>query len=262
MIETSKVIIIIVCCLAVACVFGILGVGGYIGYKLHQVSSVVKSFSETISIEELKTGDILLFTADITHSVSALIGGGLTMLRTNSPWTHVSVVVRHPETKQPYSIEYTLESTKPRSAGVGFGIMPVAARLANYNGSIFVRSLVLEKDIDAEGWAETLELLATTGSTKYNFMIPFAIWDRVGLPCVPAIAMSTKTKDDEDRLLCTDIVAKLLYKLGIFIAYERHLLPVDFGSDTKQKLTTAYSRERRLFLPECFSGFAGTSPMS
>jgi hypothetical protein len=77
----------------------------------------------------LKTGDIVLFAGH------GLARGLITWLR-RSPWTHVGLVLREPETAEPLLWEAGCEG--PRR---GTSVVRLAARMAGFRGRVSVRCL-------------------------------------------------------------------------------------------------------------------------
>lgn len=258
-------------------VFGgliLLGIGvygGYMGYKLSRIIHQTEQYTTRNNIAQaggVSSGDLLLFSANLGSSFEAALTGGITMLKTDSPWTHVSVAVRNPATGLLYSVELTLESsrgvsspaaspTPPPSAalvrsgktwcaapgvttyfgaGKGMCILPLGPRAQHYNGSIFVRKLLLPSVSffdETAMWKAALDLLAVSYSREYNLAFFADIWHRIGIPGIPLmrVTSSDHPKSSSSAWICTDLVSSLLHQYGIFETPRSNMLPVDFGSE-------------------------------
>ena len=118
-------------------------------------------------IDNLKTGDLLLFTQEghgITHLLSSVI-----KLTTHSPFTHVAMVLKnptfiHPSLRGTYVWESSWEGKPDPQDGkikLGVQITPIQEILDAYKntGHVFVRKLVTSRNVFTD---EILFRLITT----------------------------------------------------------------------------------------------------
>lgn len=239
----------LVCTICGLLLLSICGVAGYHGYRLSKIihrADIVEHKASPIAITDVSPGDLLLFSSNIGKSAISAMSSIPTMLRTNSPWTHIALVARNPKTSLLYSVEFTLEPESPGFAGIGMGVMPLARRVKTYNGRVFSRALFHGKNnIQGPLWDVVTQLLRDPSTPQsYRFTFLLAMWHRVGIPGIPMIMPDENKTQPQKKWICTDFIAHLLHQIGVFDRYMEDMLPVDFGS----------AEQRMPLSPDCHYG--------
>lgn len=281
----------------------VIALGIFCGYYGYRVSKLVHSLKDDSSSScccderRASAGDILLYSIDLGSSFANGLSGAATMIRTNSPWTHVGLVVQNPQNEQLYTVEFTLEDNDALSGGAGTGIniMPLQSRVDLYQGKVYSRRLMLsssappqkkgKKDklpstaaaaattqMIAQLWDETMKLLHMPHKKIYKFTFITDIWHRIGIPFLPALNLPTPLADADNAeataatasaWICTDIVAHLLHKVGVFTQFIPCMLPHDFASATERMpLNPNYmysAREERVVVVSSAAAATATS---
>jgi hypothetical protein len=212
---------------ALALVVLIATFAGIYGYRLSRYVHSVGGLEITPLSNAIQTGDLILFSSHL-NEVSSIP----TMVVTESPITHVGVVVRNPVSRLLYIVEVTLEGLRMR----GCGIANLEARVSMYYGIVLWRKLHSSSDQSKQQeFDEKAFLLAQNAVQKnfgYRYSFLLTMWNRFGPPMTP-MAMDFDNSADEDWI-CTDLVAWILEQLKIFLVAPVTLLPRDFHSITQR----------------------------
>lgn len=268
MLSTKIVTAIVLTSIAGLFLFVFAGACIYYGFTLSRISHQVHKFGFVVSskkdsgssssikddasipsspLSNVCSGDLILFSVDLTYSPSNLITGGFTMLRTKSPWTHVAVAAVDPHTNIPYALEFVVETSgAPNTMGYGLSLTPLVSRIKHYKGTVVTRALRRRSDgerpsaqFTQDFWSAAQKMLMSCGGKQYAFDFIFSVWQRLGVSCIPPVALSehSTVKDaleefaSQDPWICTDIVSHILFTSNVFTRYLKNMLPHDFSSD-------------------------------
>lgn len=171
----------------------------------------------------MSTGDIILFSGKGLFS-------SLIKWRTNSPWSHVGMVIRLDE----YDFVGLWESTTlsdltDLDTGVprkGVQVVPLSLRIANYDGEIAFRKLnqydYLEEELNEIVMRLRQEFKGKQYETSENELLK-AVYD----------GPFGKNKQDLSSLFCSELVAEAYRELGFLPSHvsSNEYTPADFAQD-------------------------------
>jgi hypothetical protein len=200
----------------------LLGVGGYLGWKISTLTHSLEQFTKVPwRSSEFESGDLLLFSADPN------ITSVLTMIMTNSPITHVGIVYEHPFSRHQYVLEVVLEKQFPETLSVS----NLYHRIHNYRGTVMLRKLKSSyhsDEIRRKVHDAVMDILYEYPSDlEYRFTFYLATSNRKWWH--PPLPQEWARRG----MVCMDLVAKMYEKIGAFRIAQDDLLPNDFYSPTE-----------------------------
>ena len=165
-------------------------------------------------IDNLKTGDLLLFT-EIGHGITHLLSSVIKWT-THSPFTHVAMVLKnptfiHPSLRGTYVWESSWEGKPDPQDGkikLGVQITPIQEILDAYKntGHVFVRKLVTSRNVFTD------EILDSIHSVVYD-----KPYDIVPEDWVEALFRCDSKPQKTNRFWCSALIGYVYTQCGILI---------------------------------------------
>ena len=186
----------------------------------------------TLSVDDLKTGDILLFVEAREFGFLGLFNWAIRSV-THSDYSHCAMVLRdptfiHPSLKGLYFWESGWEGTPDAEDGkvkLGVQITPLDSFLKNFQGKLYVRQL-----------NQGAELITDDKLTEVHDVVYNKPYDIVPLDWLQAISRKDSNPQKTDRFWCSALVSYFWVKFG-FLSKDTDwsiVRPSDLSSDSDQ----------------------------
>lgn len=241
--------------------------GGFLGWKLARITQELNTFPvEKLSTHEFQNGDLLLFCSSIQKWIYSV--DAIHMLMSDSPVSHVGMVVQDPHTKLWRCWELALGGNIPEL----IRLTNLHARVQSYHGTVLVRKLKsFTKDKD-KGNGHRLQLYnfiaeilqnQKKNPKRYRASFYLNTYDRF-ISFHPPLPMDLARKEHEPsssegfsdssktmhkEWICTDLVNETYKALDVFHCADYNMWPCDFYSKTEKmplKANWTFSEEIRL----------------
>lgn len=177
--------------------------------------------------DELKTGDIVLFSG------KGLISAGIKW-STSSRWSHVGMILRLPE----YDFITIWESTTlssivdldTNSARKGVQLVPLSARVNDYDGAIAIRKLTGAAQI-----SDNVKALM-----QFRREVAGRPYEKSELELIKSAYDGPfgKNKEDLSSLFCSELVAEAYQRMGLvtYAKASNEYTPADFSEKNQLAL--------------------------
>ncbi len=255
-------------------------IGGFLGWKLARITQELYTFPvEKLSTHEFRNGDLLLFCSSIRKWIYSL--DAIHMLMSDSPVTHVGIVVQDPHTKLWRCWELALGGNIPEL----IRLTNLHARVQSFHGTILVRKLKWyggsvsarsskekTQGLRLQLYNHIAKILQNQKKNPKRYRASFYLntYDRFisfhpPLPMdsshIPSpsegnedsgggfSASSCLRQEQQREWICTDLVNETYKALDVFHCADYNMWPCDFYSKTEKmplKANWSFSEEIRL----------------
>jgi len=205
---------------------------------------------------EGQTGDILLFSGNAIFSITEEI-------LTNSPYSHVGMLVRDPENGDLYNWESTrdgsIQEVLTTMKGGGPRLVPLKESVLNYQregGFVVYRKLFtpVSKETDTGGGGQKITAKEMASSLAPWMEIQTTKYYEIKLWKLPSAYTHSEiipTPSDPSSLFCSELVVETWLKMGIPMYHRKpeYYSPQDFSED-QEKLWNIKERNQGYQLSE------------
>jgi len=228
----------ILCVLNVLLFLFIAYLGGSFGWNLYSIieKPATKCKKEKLSEYPFENGDLLLFSGNNLHNIMSYCNI-IQMLMTNTPITHVAMVVRDPRNQSLLCWELAMGEKIPNL----LRLTNLHSRISSYKGHVYVRKLT-----DRNNPRNILSAQST-----YNFVISFLKENRKEIVsyrkffyfnsydrfCTflhpPLPYLGNPSPMEKKEYICTDVISLTYHALKVFDKLNFDFWPRDFYSLTE-----------------------------
>lgn len=233
----------LICLIVVVVLIALLAIGyaGWSGWRLANTLNLVNRYPLVpYNAINFETGDLILFCPGISRMPFAAVDM-LQMLMTNSPVTHVGMVVRDPNTNLLRCWELTWSEKFPSL----IKFTNLHFRLKKYKGTVLVRRLISSPQVSDNQIAAARRSIydfavqtIKTPPARYRRTFYLNSYDHFVGFIHPVLPLD-HTVPLEREWICTDIIIQCLHTAGVLTTTTSHLWPCDMSSMSKKQNVSA-----------------------